>query len=62
MTTERVYHEIAELDDPDGPPWAVVAIYPDRPNGNGCVGIVKSLHTVHADAQLAVDAYRSGIQ
>lgn len=60
---ERVFYDVADIDDPNAEyPLAVIAIYPDRPNSGGCVGIVKSLHTNRADAEREAEAYRSGPQ
>lgn len=59
---EAVFHEVAKLANPDGPPFAVIAIYPGRPSDGGCVGIVKSLHADRSDAEQAAEAFRNGMQ
>lgn len=56
--SERVFYEVADIDsDYSDYPFAVLAIYPDRPNSTGCVGIVKSLHSARSEANSAADAF-----
>lgn len=50
--TERVFYEVATLQPPSAP-FAVVAIYPDRREGNGCACIVQSLHHDEVEANEA---------
>lgn len=57
--TERVFFEVASLQPPSDP-FAVVAIYPDRRAGDGCVCIVQSLHQHEDDAEAARQALSRG--
>lgn len=60
--SERVFYEIADIDDPKADyPYAVIAIYPDRPNARGCVGVVASLHHDRKEAQAAASLLRKPI-
>lgn len=47
---ERVLYKIANLEKPHKP-FAVLAIYPDRPKDGGCVAIVHSVHDFSGDAE-----------
>jgi hypothetical protein len=56
----RVFYQVADLDAAQsGCPFAVVAIYPDRPHGHGkgCLAIVESLHGNRAEAEAAAKAH-----
>lgn len=60
--TERVYYEVADIDDPKADyPYAVIAIYPDRPNASGCVGVVMSLHHDRGEASAAATILRKPV-
>lgn len=59
--SERVYYEVADIQsDYSDYPFAVLAIYPDRPNASGCVGIVQSLHYDRSEAAAAAKALADG--
>lgn len=50
---ERVFYEVADLDEGCGAPFAVLAIYPDRRKDNGVLAIVSSLHHDRIEAEAA---------
>lgn len=57
----RVFYEIADLCNPAGPPFVVLAIYPDERAGGGCMATIKSFHNTHEEAVAALRELRPEI-
>jgi hypothetical protein len=50
---------VADLDRPNPEPFAVIAVYPDRPKDGGCEGVCVSLHMTRDEAERVVRAGNS---
>jgi len=53
--TEPPILVVADLDNPNPHPFAVLAVYPDRPaQGGGCYATCVSLHMTREEAECVV--------